>query len=288
MKRILRLMLCAMLVCAMPLVICADSGYSTEDDPLITLSYIQKVLKAELKQEILEELSVDDLTEELRAALEAELRVKLTKELKAELTESIKKDLTATLTKELTKTLTAQVGQALREELVEEIRAEVEEGLTESIAAELTERLTEELTASITESVRADLTESLTAEIGAKLESEMLVKLDAAISQILAEKLYNIGEYEEVRVQPGTVIQARGPVELIITRGIASAMLPETFVPGVGVYDITDGRRLLPEEEVLQGHAILMTGHEGVAVKITHTEAIVMIRGEYSIVQQNG
>ncbi len=285
MKRVLRFLFCFMLICTMPLVISADSGYSTEDDPLITKSYIEQVLMPQLKKEILAELEVEDLTESVKAELKKQLLSELTKELTNSLTASIKKDLTDKLTKELTASLSESISKELRDKLTEEIREEVEDGLTESISAELTERLTAELTPVITESVRADLIVSLTAEIGAKLEAEMFIKLDAAISQILAERLFS-GEFEEIRLQPGYMLMALGPIEMVMTSGIAKATLPDGFSAGVGVYDLSEGRRLLPGEEILQGHSILISGTDGVGLVVTNTEAIIMIRGEYSIVNQ--
>lgn len=275
-KRIRGFAFCVALLCAMPLVISADTGYSTQDDPLITLSYIQKVLKPALKEEILDELSVDDLTADLKKQLKSELE----KDLKASLTASLEAELTKSLTASLTKSITAQ----MQKELSETLQKDLESELLPKLEQELTDRLKGELLESITEEVRASVVASLTEELREQIREEMSPKLEDMLSDVLKEELLG-SDYKTVVLTKGQTLQLTRSAEVVMVSGLAKAVFAEDAA--AGLYDLTAGRRILPDQEVLQSHCLVISSGGGCGIYVTHTEATFMIRGEYSIAEHN-
>ena len=298
MNRMKRWLCCLLVVCAMPLVISADSGYSTKDDPLITLSYLEQVYKEQVKEEVLAEISIDDLTAEMKAQLKSELSAELQQSLKAELETSLYNSLKQTLTAELTQSLKEQLKQEMAAQIEEEVASRVSETMVREIIEDLTEKLEEELAATLEEKLKNDLTASLSKDLAQSISKEITETLTEELREEMEDRFNEAfrdgipeglgqGVYELIALEKGDIVMADGPVELIMTSGLAKAVILDEDAQTrlQGIYDLAQNKRILDGQEILQRHYIVISENAR-GLFVTSAEAYIMIRGEYSIVEQ--
>jgi len=276
-KNRIQALLCASILTVTPLVISADNGYSTENDPLITLSYAKTVLKEELKKEILAEMKIENLTAQIREKLESELKAKLitdlTKTLTVDLTESITKAVKESVSAELKDELAKTLYQEWEDELIPKIEAQIREKVENEIVAEVTQQLKQDLTDSLREELTRELTE--------KLQSEMSEQLYNRIQALLPEDLAK-QNFRTVSLTKGQTIRLMGSCEIVLTSGLARCLIDD--MEQGSALDLQDGYRIRNGDEILQNHLTVVTG-SGCSIDVIHTEANIMIRGEYQIAE---
>ncbi len=88
--------------------------------------------------------------------------------------------------------------------------------------------------------------------------------------------------YEVVYVKKGAKLLAKTPCEIILRTGSAIIV----SITANGLNDITNGDELLNATAVPLYHCLLVPrGNDGRGIEITSTDAYVMVRGEYEIVE---
>ncbi len=295
MKKIGQLLCCAMLICLLPMVISADSGYSTENDPLVTLSYIQQVLKAELKEDILDEITMDDITAEMKKQMKSELEASLKSSLSTSITSDLKKSLTdsltTSLTKKLTEDLTTKLTASIKESVTKDIRDQVVKDLTASLKDQLSKSLEEQLLKELGETLSKEFAQTISAQITADITTKLNNELEAQFKQAFKDGLpdgYGEDPYEIIQLNEGQMLIANEPVELLMIGGLSEAVIPEAENDSyaIGMYDLTAGKRILNGQELIGNHYIVISRTDGCGVRVTNADATFMIRGEYSIVNQ--
>lgn len=111
------------------------------------------------------------------------------------------------------------------------------------------------------------------------------------ISEVLNEvkSLYpNVGTqstYTLVEIKKGGRIEAAGCCEIIMTYGTSSAFVTssDNMYAGVGLNDLTVGKRLLDGDLVMTDHYIVIPKGDGRGVSVTSDSAYFLVRGEYNI-----
>lgn len=88
--------------------------------------------------------------------------------------------------------------------------------------------------------------------------------------------------YEVVYIKKGAKLLAKTPCEIILRTGSAIVV----SITANGLNDITNGDELLNATSVPLYHCLLVPrGGDGRGIEITSTDAYVMVRGEYEIVE---
>ena len=88
--------------------------------------------------------------------------------------------------------------------------------------------------------------------------------------------------YEVVYIKKGAKLLAKTPCEIILRTGSAIVV----SITANGLNDITNGDELLNATAVPLYHCLLVPrGDDGRGIEITSTDAYVMVRGEYEIVE---
>lgn len=91
--------------------------------------------------------------------------------------------------------------------------------------------------------------------------------------------------YKLVELKKGGRIEASGCCEIIMTYGSSSAFVTssDNMYAGVGLDDLTVGRRLLDGDLVMTDHYIVIPKGDGRGVTVTSDSAYFLVRGEYNI-----
>lgn len=91
--------------------------------------------------------------------------------------------------------------------------------------------------------------------------------------------------YTLVELKKGGRIEATGCCEIIMTYGSSSAFVTssDNMYAGVGLDDLTVGKRLLDGDLVMSDHYIVIPKGDGRGVSVTSDSAYFLVRGEYNI-----
>lgn len=223
--------------------ISADTGYNTQNDPLVTLSYLDKV-KKELSSELGTKVS-SEVKSQVQSQVDSQVKSKITAEVKAQIDEQVRSKIAAEVKNQLT--------SDYKKQLSAEIRAQVIEDLKEQITADLRPQIEEQVRREIEEK----LTEIPSAETGYKV-----VRLSGG------ETLWAKTSLEAYVVMGDVACKVLDPVNV---------------AAGIGMLDFTSGERILNEDTVTPGHYVVVISADGRGFLARGEEAYLMIRGEYSI-----
>ncbi len=98
----------------------------------------------------------------------------------------------------------------------------------------------------------------------------------------LSENDDSLGQYKVEHLKKGTKLLAESPCEIILRSGSAIVVSITTN----GLNDISNGEELLNAANVPLFHCLLVPrGGDGRGIQITSSEAYVMVRGDYKIVE---
>ena len=90
-------------------------------------------------------------------------------------------------------------------------------------------------------------------------------------------------EYEVLHLKENTLLLSKTPCEIILRSGQAAAYLGGN---DNGLADLTDGGELLEGAPLVSNHLLMIPRGDGRGVRITSSEAYIMVRGGYRIVEE--
>ena len=88
--------------------------------------------------------------------------------------------------------------------------------------------------------------------------------------------------YQIVQVDAGVRVIATSPCDIMLRSGTAIVVTP---YEGQGISDYTEGTELLNGDSVAINHMLLIPREDGRGIQITSATAFIMIRGEFTLVQ---
>ncbi len=90
-------------------------------------------------------------------------------------------------------------------------------------------------------------------------------------------------EYEVLHLMENTLLLSETPCEIILRSGHAAAYLGGN---DNGLADLTDGGELMEGDSLVSNHLLMIPRGDGRGVRITSSEAYIMVRGGYRIVEE--
>lgn len=92
-------------------------------------------------------------------------------------------------------------------------------------------------------------------------------------------------EYEVVELKSGQILMAESSCEVIMTAGSGKVIITSqaNIAAGVGLNDLTTGKRLLSNDTLPAGNLVLIARADGRGIAVTSSTAYFMVRGEYSV-----
>ena len=129
-----------------------------------------------------------------------------------------------------------------------------------------------------------ELTEKLDAfEEAVDKANKTILALEEKLSAITTPGSSSaLGQYEVVHMNKGAKLIAKSPCELILRSGSGIVV----SITSNGINDFSEGTELMNAEEIPLYHGLLVPrGNDGRGIQITSSEAYVMVRGEYEIVE---
>lgn len=294
----------------------AAASPASSGDPLVTLSYVNNVLKPQLEASMDAKVQ-EQVTNALASGISQEMKDAILSYASAELLKSYEDNLNklsasvtdyetriAALTAELERYKTEEFPK-LEETLKGEILKDAEEMKKElETMTEQTKAVKEELerilaTNKETETQFKDFTEKSEAmkkeieemttknkEIADKV-NEMTVKMENATqllksaSEAFSQLQSSGAVYEVVHLTKGQKLMAKSAVEIIHRAGICRAISPFS---DQGLADMTASVELYNGDELTKNnYCLIPRGNDGRGIIVDSDEVYIMIRGEYTI-----
>ncbi len=291
----------------------AAAAPASSGDPLITLSYVNNVLKPQIESAMSEKVQAQ-VNEALAAGISQEMKDSILSYASAELLRSYEENLNklsasvadyeakiAALTEELEIYKDEgfpKLEEALKEEILkdaEDTKKELEAltSQTEAMKKELEEALTK---TAETQTQFTAQTEALKTELEAMVlknndiankVDEMTSKMEnaAALLQSASEALSQLqtsgSVYEVVYLTKGQKLMAKTAVEIIHRAGVCHAVSPFS---DQGLADMTASVELYDGDVLTKNnYCLIPRGNDGRGIVVDSDEVYIMIRGEYTI-----